>query len=421
MPGRFGRTPHIIWLEDDYTDLSPEAQHLDYLLRHSPEISACGRHDWRPVRLIQRARGWTEEQIRAAAGELEERGFAVFDDSSEEAIVVRHMDLDELLRNPKSAIAVHKGYQSVASKRCRGAVADEIRRLRVVHPEYSSWTSRLSAELMDWLLARPGLAGTVPDLSAVAAPITNPDPEPDTRNTNGITNPDRSGSVSEPAATEPAPDPESDTGITNRNGNPPAGITNRITNPDRSGSPNAYRLTPTKDRGYVEGVRHHAPATDRDDSLPGPHRRYHPEHPSRWIDGCAVCDRLCDEHLAAFHAFLELAVPAAACPAHIGHSSPPKCGACAAARKFREHYDRVAAAWRAEAAAIDRQRHFAARTAAIDACDRCDDLGYVGMHVCDHADPRGARPDWRTSWRQLKTDPEYVPAALAPDPVSPVS
>lgn len=82
--------------------------------------------------------------------------------------------------------------------------------------------------------------------------------------------------------------------------------------------------------------------------------------------------------------------PPPRCPKHIETPAEGNCGPCGTARKLREQYDLDQAAEvsaRLQAAARDRA---AAARAAIDACQLCDDQGYIGGKLCAH-DP--GQPD----------------------------
>lgn len=83
--------------------------------------------------------------------------------------------------------------------------------------------------------------------------------------------------------------------------------------------------------------------------------------------------------------------PPPRCPKHIDTPAEGSCGPCGDARKLREQYDldqAAAAATRTQAAA--RERAAAAR-AAIDACQLCDDQGYIGAQTCSHDAGQAAR------------------------------
>lgn len=376
MAREYARNPLSIWDDAEYTDLTPAAQHLDYVLRHGPDVSWCGRVDWRPARLQTRARGWTVTAIEAAAADYEAAGFGAFDAETEEGLLRKHIRWDELLRNPKMAVAVVAAYQAVASRRLRAAVVTEVRRIRAEFPEYSSWTHPLSADKVAHLLAQPsledlGITNPIgnpignPDTNRIGNRISDADPVPITNpQIASITNPDRSETVIPTQVPNP-----------NRN-------TNGITNPDRSGSPSTWHLTPVTSGGYVTGERSVAQTREPRNDPPPPER--HPEHPDDWVPGCAECtaimDALIDDKADRVAA---IEPPAPHCAAHPGGTTAA-CGPCGDARRARQAYDAADARARSARHTAEAHRAADARAQAIAGCDLCDEHGYRGTTVCDH-------------------------------------
>ncbi|NKW33718.1 hypothetical protein GS942_16790 [Rhodococcus hoagii] len=147
-----------IWIgiadDEDLEDLSMAAQWLYFrVLVPDPTLNHCGVADWRPARLISKARDLTVEQILSAAGELERKRYALFDLDTEEVLVRSYIRGEKLLRNPKMAAAVVKSYRAVASKTLRAGVVSELQREHADNPQYSSWT--YPARVRIWLGSCP--------------------------------------------------------------------------------------------------------------------------------------------------------------------------------------------------------------------------------------------------------------------------
>ncbi|MFD6357914.1 hypothetical protein [Nocardia tengchongensis] len=368
------------------------------MLRHGPEISYCGRVDWRPARLLPRARGWTVAAIEAAAAEYEAAGFGLFDSATEEALVVKHIHWDELLRNPTMAVALVKAYQGLASRKLRAGVVTEVRRLREECPEYSSWTHPMSRAKLDRLLAERSLEDF-----GITLPITNPITN---RDTNPVGNQDRYETPIETGPdyqSETVPNTDADrvetpiaaadpvshglgsisalntAWITNRDTNP-KWSESPYTNPDRSESPNTSH--PSPHGGYETGERHVARAREPRNEPPPP--AYHPEHPDFWDPDCGECTAIVEQR-TAWLADQTIAAdpPSPYCAAH-PDGTTAACGPCGEARKARQDHD--AALVRAKAA----KRTAAARSAAEDRaraianCALCDSDGYRDTALCDH-------------------------------------
>ncbi|GAB3211288.1 hypothetical protein [Nocardia tengchongensis] len=405
MAREYARNPLWIWDDADYTDLSPVAQHLDFVLRHGPEISYCGRVDWRPARLVPRARGWTVGAIEAAAAEYEAAGFGLFDSATEEALVIKHIHWDELLRNPTMAVALVKAYQGLASRKLRAGVVTEVRRLREECPEYSSWTHPMSRAKLDRLLAERSLEDF-----GITLPITNPITN---RDTNPVGNQDRYETPFETGPdyqSETVPNADADRVETPIAADDPVGDdlgsisalntprntawnTNQdrsespYANPDRSQSPNTSH--PATHGGYAMGERHVAQAREPRNDPPPP--AHHPEHPDFWDPDCAQCTKLIEQR-TAWQADRVLAAepPSPFCAAH-PDGTTDACGACGDARKARRDHDAALARARAAKHTAKTQRAAEDRERAIANCTLCDADGFRGAEYgktagtrCDH-------------------------------------
>jgi hypothetical protein len=327
-----------IWLDinsdDDFERLPFDAQGFyTRVILTLDDLNYCGVASWRPKRLTTKAPDLTVERILQAATCLEVGLYCLFDLDTEEVLARSFIRRDELLRNPKMAAAVIKAYNGVASKTLRAAIVTEIRRVHKEHPEYSSWTSKDTAEGLARLLARPSLddvhytnAFTNPNTNGITNRITNANP---VQNTNGITN-SETVPITE---THPGPDYQSDS----------------------VPIPSTYTSTPTPAplEGYVSTEGHHA------------HNPNNPPPPR-------YCPHVDDPH------------------------HPAKCGDCRAQRIIFDRWlttqdvttkERIQAEQRATLAARETERQAAEETrlAAIHNCPLgCDEDGYLGATVCDH-------------------------------------
>lgn len=384
--GRYGRTPYAVWDQTDYLSLGPHAKLLDYVLRQHGGISFCGRADWRPARLTVRS-GLSVEEICAAGAELVERGFAVIDEGTEEILMRKHILWDELLRNPKMAVAVVRAYGDVASPLAKAAVVTAVRDVHAVSPEFSSWTSPVSnaGDQLAWLMSRTALDDiTVTDPITIG--ITN-------QNTNPVGDQDRSDSVSS--------DLVDTNGIGNR-------IGNDIADANRSTSPGTKHLTPDTSSGGVTGVPHHAHAHETPNPIPP--KKFHDAHNDGWVEGCGECEHLEGEYMAILAAAVELRRPAGTCSLHPDGTSEA-CGPCGDARRARKQWEQQRAQWQAEQRALARQAAAETRAAEIARCGMCDADGYRGTTVCDHI----ARPP-RKSLRALVAEMQAEGAEPDLDP-----
>ena len=140
MAREFGRIRLSIADDDDFEELTPAGQWL-FCRIGIPELTLthCGRFDWRPVRLLRKARGLTVAYLEEAAADCEAARFVLFDLETEEALLRSYIRSEELLRNWKFAVAVVNAYRDLASNQLRAVVREEVRRIKVEHPEYPCW------------------------------------------------------------------------------------------------------------------------------------------------------------------------------------------------------------------------------------------------------------------------------------------
>jgi hypothetical protein len=179
MPREFARIRISIADDEEFEDLTPAAQWL-YLrvLIPDPTLNYAGVADWRPKRLLRKAKGMTLDMLTVAAAELEERTYCLFDLDTEEVLVRSFIRSDEILRNPKMAAAMVKAYRQVSSKTLQAGIVTEVQKAKEEHPEYSSWTFSDTRDDLSGLLIRQGLE-SVGYTNVIAVPITNPDPGTD--------------------------------------------------------------------------------------------------------------------------------------------------------------------------------------------------------------------------------------------------
>jgi len=138
---KFAQIRPSMWLDDEWRDLTKDAQHLYMLLLTDPERSYCGVVDWKPARIVQRAREWSSLELMRAAAELSYSYFLVFDQETEEVMVRSFMRHDGLLTQPTLGISVANAFGVVGSNKIRAAIVHELIRLRKERPELASWDS----------------------------------------------------------------------------------------------------------------------------------------------------------------------------------------------------------------------------------------------------------------------------------------
>ncbi len=322
MAREYARIRISIAGDDHLEELSPAAQWLYFrILIPDPQLSHCGVTRWLPKRLIHKAAGLTLDYILAAAAELERERFALFDDDTEEVLVRSYLRSEELLRNPKMAVAVADAYLSVASRQLKAAVATEVHRDKAEHPDYSSWTHAISREAVQQLLTVK-TSDQIPYVATFA-------------NANGVRN----------------------------------GDAKQVTTTNQNGNQN-----PNPDRGHETQSEHQS--EHQADSLHLVPTSLQPAHTS--LGGYVGRER----HQGAAP---DPNAPNPVCARHPnGNPDDEPCNGCRSVKQAEARAALAAKADAEQAAAAQRESAAVARAMAIIECDECDDDGYRGGQVCAH-------------------------------------
>lgn len=148
MTREYARVRVTIWADADFRRLPWQAQALYLQLISSPTMNLCGVADWRPKRIAALTADITPADVEKAAGVLQERGYVVVDDDTEEILVRSFIRHDGLIKTPNIAAAMVKDYAGTASESLRGVVVHELHRLHDDDPGMKGWVvaSKLLSE-----------------------------------------------------------------------------------------------------------------------------------------------------------------------------------------------------------------------------------------------------------------------------------
>ena len=160
MAREFASIKLAIWLDDDFTDLTPPAQHLYFLLLTEPDLSYCGSATWSPKRLKQKASGWSVPEILDSALELVEARLIVVAEETDEYLVRSFVRHDGVMGHPKLCVSAARAVNKVGSKPLRKIVIGELKRLKGDRPELGAWDRPEVADV----LSRDSLDGRTEDL-----------------------------------------------------------------------------------------------------------------------------------------------------------------------------------------------------------------------------------------------------------------
>ncbi|WP_157226765.1 hypothetical protein [Gordonia soli] len=301
----------------------------------------------------------SETDVEKALIRMEERGFVFTDDDTGEVLVRSFMRSDGIDRQPNVLKSALRALAQVESPKLAAVMLDELGRLTV--PEVKS--DKLGAEIDTlWAAARTHLdrrteGFTEPFPKPFAEPFTEGLPEPFTR----------------PGKTEPFAEPF-------REGLPEGSVVVEV-----------GVNSPTAD-GYVESSRARGDDSRTDGRAPDsiePSQRSSttndPEPPIR-----------CKRHLS-------------------DPENTTPCGPCANFRKLHANWVERQTRRDAEAKSAEARERAQLRTAEIDACELCDDRGYVGTRVCDH-DPAAAERNSRGAAQVREALAAARAATTTPDP-----
>ncbi|PKV80868.1 hypothetical protein [Nocardia fluminea] len=358
-----------IWSDDLFRSLSPQAQHLFFVLLTSPSLSYAGVCDWRPGRIAANAEGWSAGEVVVAGDELVRKLFVVIDEDSEEAMLRSFIRNDDILKNPNVAVSMALAFGGIASRVLRGVVVHELKRLYADRPELKGWGRDAVTALLDRTAINPA---TYPLGEPVALPVAQ-------RVSEGVT---------EGVDQEIALPLDKEVGYPFDQGigypfdyplteGLHKGVHQGVASlPAPAPAPATYT-----DGGPVNEVTHLAPPPETDTPTPS---RFHEEHPDRWVPDCDECHELEAATAARLAAEAALAIPAGRCPEHLDNPTTAPCGPCGEARRARAAWDAERDRWRAERAADARVAAAEDRAREVADCALCDDDGYRGTAVCDH-------------------------------------
>lgn len=146
-----------IWNDDDFRALTPQAQHLYFLLLSHPTLSYCGVGDWRPARIARMAAGWTPADVQLAGAELIDGLFIVVDEDTEEFLVRTFVRNDPLMRQRNLGVSMARAFSLVASEGIRGVIVGELTRLAQARPDLKG----LDSDEVRQVLVKPSIDPSV--------------------------------------------------------------------------------------------------------------------------------------------------------------------------------------------------------------------------------------------------------------------
>lgn len=140
MARNYAAVSRGIWIDDDFIQLTPAAQHLYFVLLTDPKLSYCGVSDWYPKRIATRAKNWTPDTIYQAALELDEKRLVIFDEDTEEYLIKSFVRYDGVLRHNRLCVSMASAYADIASRELRGVIVHQLMRIHSEEPDLPAWS-----------------------------------------------------------------------------------------------------------------------------------------------------------------------------------------------------------------------------------------------------------------------------------------
>lgn len=358
-----------IWNDDDFRALTPQAQHLYFLLLSHPTLSYCGVGDWRPARIARMAAGWTSQDVERAGAELVAGLFIVVDEDTEEFLVRTFVKNDPLMRQRNLGVSMARAFSVVASEGIRGVVVHELQRLENAHPKLKGFEtdeaqSVLSKPAIDpsvypcgnpWV--DPSVKGSIdPYVDPKVDPSIDPSIDPSVR---GQPNPSIDPSIHPSVDPSPTPAPTP----------PPLQVNELSRGREDGGKGGSGEKGETNDTQSAGEAESNPPFYESLDALADAHAQEQTAgKPATGVHG-TIEDPRCDKH------------------ADTPRDQVPACHACARARQWLQAHGQHELEHRARK-----------RRDAITNCDLCDDNGMydtgAGLTRCTHQPHEEDTPPW---------------------------
>lgn len=129
MTRNYANISTAIWRNDEFRDLSRDAQHMYLLLTSQPDITAAGVLSLNVKRWSTRTKSVTTNEVVAALNELQAHRFIVFDNETEELLVRSFVRWDSGYGNAKRRPVILRAAQEIESSTLREWIAAEFHRL----------------------------------------------------------------------------------------------------------------------------------------------------------------------------------------------------------------------------------------------------------------------------------------------------
>lgn len=179
MANTYGKIYRGVWSDEDFLDLSIDAQWLFMALVSNPQISHAGVLPFAPGRYVGLARNMSARKFTAALNELRNSRHILAEKHTGEILIRSYLRHDAPLRNQNLSTAAVKAIQAVYSPSIRDCIVDELARLCQDEPNMPGWEiiHRDDPALMDAVSEKLLAVKTAEDERRLTAVPDHPDHE----------------------------------------------------------------------------------------------------------------------------------------------------------------------------------------------------------------------------------------------------
>lgn len=164
-----------IWNDDDFCDLTPDAQLLYFVLISHPSMNRAGVGTWHAGRLANLNATWDKHRVNLAAVELIDAYFIVIDEDTDEFLVRTFVRHDGLMKQRNMATTMAREFAGVGSRRIKSLIVFELQKLHKEFPEWKGWESEEAVGLLSKRAIDPTVSPKVyPSFDPSVDPEVNP-------------------------------------------------------------------------------------------------------------------------------------------------------------------------------------------------------------------------------------------------------
>lgn len=139
MARQYAQIHVSIWSDEHFKSMSPEAQHMYFVLISQPRVSLCGVLDFIPSRIARCSYQWTIDDVEQRIKALVEERYVVVDRDTSELLIRSFVRNDGLLKVPNIAKGMAAEFGEVMSQKLRDVITSELKKAAKTWPDLKAW------------------------------------------------------------------------------------------------------------------------------------------------------------------------------------------------------------------------------------------------------------------------------------------